>query len=330
MRDAHQLALLTAAKRLGIDVEDRLDDWGIDAVQYRFADRAVVIIDGRINHGLSFTAAQLCLSKPATRSILAELGLPVPVAVLLPDDSHDALASLIDSGPVVCKPPQGEWGTGVAMDLSSVDAVLEQLAHLGGVALVEEQVEGKDLRIQALGGRFQVACIREPASVIGDGNSRVSALIQARAQEVARLNPDNRLVVDVVTERLLTQQGLTLDDIPSPGRQVMLKRISNLSQGGRAIDVTEEVHPVYREWTAAIGDRLGLDFFAIDVVTPDPTLSPAESPAWILEVNAPCQWLAHTFSERRSHDLPTKILCHILQLPQNLDDIDYASCSSTT
>ncbi len=320
MRDAHQLALLAAAKRLGIHVDDRLDDWGIDAVRYRYADREVVIVDGRINHGLSYTAAQLCLSKPATRSILAELGLPVPAAVRLPDDSRHALATLIDLGPVVCKPQDGEWGTDVAMDLTSADAVLDHVAHLGGVALIEEQVEGKDLRIQALGGRFEVACIREPASVIGDGRRTVSVLVEARAQEVATLNPDNCLVIDVVTERLLTEQGLTLDHIPSPGRQVMLKRISNLSQGGRAIDVTEEIHPAYREWVTAIGERLGLDFFAIDVVTSDPTLSPEESGAKILEVNAPCQWLAHTFSERRTHDLTAKILRHVLQLPENLEE----------
>ncbi len=319
MRDAHQLALLAAAKRLGVQADDRLDDWGIDVVRYRYADREVVIVDGRINHGLPYTAAQICLSKPATRSILAELGLPVPAAVRLPADSRQALATLIGLGPVVCKPPDGEWGTDVAMDLTSADAVLEHVARLGGTALIEEQVEGKDLRIQALGGRFEVACIREPASVVGDGNSSVSNLVQARAEEVSTLNPDNRLIIDAVSERLLTEQGLTLDDIPCSGQQVMLKRISNLSQGGRAIDVTEEIHPAYREWTAAIGDRLGLDCFAVDVVTQDPTLSPTESGARILEVNAPCQWLAHTFSERRTHDLPAKILRYVLQIPESLE-----------
>ena len=315
MRDAHQQALLDAAARLGLGAEDLLPAWGIDAVRYHLGERELISIDGRINVGLSHTQVQLCLSKPATRAILQELGLPVPTGLLLPGASPAALAALVAAGPVVCKPPDGEWGTDVVMGLVTVAAVLDHAARLGGSALVQEQVQGQDLRLQALGGRLHVACVREPASVVGDGEQPLAALIAARAREVAALNPDNRLEIDAETTGLLAAQGLDLSDVPEVGRTVVLKRVSNLSKGGRAIDVSEELHPVYREWVAAIGARLGLDFFAVDVVTTDPTADPTADPApagaRILEINAPCQWLAHTFSERRSHDLAAQILRHL-------------------
>ncbi|MCA9241024.1 MAG: hypothetical protein KDA37_12525 [Planctomycetales bacterium] len=315
MRDAHQSALLDAACRLNIEVDDRRNDWGVDAVYYRYGGRELLVFDGRITQGLSHTAAQVCLNKLATRSALVELDLPVPAALLASANSRSAVESLMESGPVVCKPSNGEWGDGVLMDLTMWEQVADHIEHLCGLALVEEQLHGMDLRIQALGGTFEVACTRVPAEVVGNGSTNIASLVSDLSQQVIARNPDNRFVLDEVTVELLQEQGLTLNDVPAAGRNVKLKRVANLSQGGRAIDVTEGVHSDYYGWVEAIGEHLDMDFFAVDIVCEDPAQPPRESGAKILEINAPCQWLSHTFSDHQTHDLPAKILTHLLRLP---------------
>lgn len=45
---------------------------------------------------------------------------------------------------------------------------------------------------------------------------------------------------------VLAQQGLTVDSIPAAGQKVFLRRESNISHRGVAIDVTDQVHPSFR------------------------------------------------------------------------------------
>ncbi|MEU5896467.1 hypothetical protein [Streptomyces venezuelae] len=211
---------------------------------------------------------------------------------------------------VVAKPRAGMRGDAVRMDLATAAAVAEHIAerrHLFRSWIVEEQIEGKDLRLQLVDGELVAACVREPASVTGDGRTTLADLIEEHRIAVTAANPDNRLVVDAETRALLTAQGLTLDEVPADGRAVRLKRTANLAKGGVAVDVTDSLHPDFGPWAASVAELFGTGILAIDALCAAPHEPPTDG-ATILEINTAPEWVHHTFSREGTHDIATRIL----------------------
>ena len=324
--DPHQQALLQAAPRLGVSATLRPDlvppsfvEAPRDAVTYSRGDRAVTIFVGRSFPDLTAEVCALCADKHRTKAYLAGLGLPVPAGLCLPRGAdpaqqHAALAAL-PGGTFVAKPLDGTNGEGVHMDLHTPAQIAAAVAHLiaHSAVVVEAQIAGRDLRLQAIGGRLVAGCVREPAQVVGDGRTPVSALAEARDRVVQAQNPQNRLLLDAESLRLLAEQGLTRASIPAPGQVVVLKRVANIGQGGAPVDVTDALHPGYAAWCARIAAALGLSIFGLDVIAADPSADPdVPGAAAILELNAQPQWLHHTFSEGRTHDIPALLLGALL------------------
>ncbi len=317
--DIHQEKLIARARGMGINVRNLLGDLAMDMIELQFAGRREIVWKGRVFSDLSLMVSSICDNKHATKAILREMAVPTPDSVLFEDPRH-AKAALVQlmgrTGTCVAKPNVGTEGEAVRIGLSSFEEVL---AYWGGhkdsypAFLLEAQVAGHDLRIQAIGGRVAAACIRECAAVVGDGVRTVSDLVEARHSIVHAHNPANRLEIDDTTLTLLGRVGLRPDSVPKKGLKVTLKDAANMSLGATAIDVSDELHPGYGEWIGLIADRLGVRFFALDLMTKDHTADPPEC-AVVLEVNPRPQWLHHTFSERRRHDIPRMILSELFQI----------------
>ncbi len=317
--DPHQKALIAAAGRLGVSVRDLSEAWGEDLVAYEHSGRRELVYRGRGYASMSCIAERVCLNKAATVDLLAEMGIPTPKSRVFrePEAERQKLERFMKDGSLfVVKPLHGQDGVGVGMDLRSFDDVLAHWRlhrELDSRFLVEEQVPGEDLRIQAVGGHIAAACRREPASVVGDGNSTVLELAEARDRFVQGQNPKNRLELDEVSHELLREQELDLDAVPATGRKVRLKKIVNVGQGGHVIDVTDELHPLYREWVSLIARQVGIRIFSLDVISEDPGADPRRA-SRVLELNGKAQWLHHTFSEGRTHDIPALVLRDLLSL----------------
>jgi cyanophycin synthetase len=65
---------------------------------------------------------------------------------------------------------------------------------------------------------------------------------------------------------MLASQSMTVETIPAAGQVVILRRNANLSTGGSAIDVTDEVHPLVAERAIDAAAMVGLDVAGIDIV----------------------------------------------------------------
>jgi len=81
-------------------------------------------------------------------------------------------------------------------------------------------------------------------------------------------------------------QGYTVDSVPKKGVCVVLRNNANLSTGGTATDVTEDVHPDLAASAVAAAQMVGLDICGVDVVC-DSVLRPLEEQGGgVVEVNA--------------------------------------------
>lgn len=80
-----------------------------------------------------------------------------------------------------------------------------------------------------------------------------------------------------------------------------------MAQGGHAIDVTDELAPEFSDWIKAIAKALNSSYFALDVMCSDHKILLEGSPK-ALEINIRAEWMHHTFSEVRTHDLAKTVV----------------------
>jgi cyanophycin synthetase len=222
----------------------------------------------------SAIAESIAQDKELTKSLLRAVGVPVPEGRPV-DSAEEAWTAAQEIGvPVVVKPRKGNQGRGVSVRLTTREAVMaayEIAVAQDGEVMVERQVEGCDFRLLVIGGRLIAAARRECPTVIGDGQHSITQLVELENQDPRRGEDHatslSKMRLDAIGREMLTEQGLTVDTIPAKGQIVVLRRNANLSTGGNAVDVTDDVHPLVAERAIDAAAMVGLDVAGIDVIT---------------------------------------------------------------
>lgn len=306
----HKL-LIDRAKADGIQVTDIGHLTNQPAAILKKNGTAELVLDGVPSSWITGRSKLYCDNKQLTKLVYEDLGLPYGQSISFKEVDEPGLKDfMVDGKNYVCKPLDSAQGTGVVMNIQSMEMVreyYEKHQHLASTFMLEEQLEGEDLRIHVIGGKIVAACIREPAYVIGNGIDTVQKLIENRRVVMKTQNPNNVLEVDEPTLRLLKEQSIELQDIPAANQKVRLKYISNMAKGGIAIDVSDDIHPIFGEWVTQLSNYLGTGYFGLDLMSTDYQDKAIESTN-VLEINAYADWMHHTFSERKTHDIPGIIL----------------------
>jgi cyanophycin synthetase len=244
----------------------------------------------------SAIAQGIAQDKALTRSLLAEVGVPVPEGRTVADVDEAIAAAQGLGWPVVVKPNAGRQGLGVSLNVGDEAGVREAFARawavgMGGVR-VERQVRGEDYRLLVVNGRLVAAARRDPPLVVGDGVQCVAQLIQALNDDPRRAAVDHAGLLsrvdsgDPAVRDELLRQGLGLDSAPELGRVVRLRANGNLSTGGSAVDVTDGVHPEVAARAVEAARAVGLDVAGIDVIAADIGRPLEPDNGAVIEVNA--------------------------------------------
>jgi cyanophycin synthetase len=134
------------------------------------------------------------------------------------------------------------------------------------------------------------AARREPAQVIGDGKSTVRELVDEVNRDPLRSDGHatvlSRIKLDSIALAVLTEQGYTIDSVVPAGAKVLIRRNANLSTGGTATDVTDDVHPEIARRAVDAVRMVGLDIAGVDIVARDITRPLREQGGAVIEVNA--------------------------------------------
>ncbi|KRS10876.1 cyanophycin synthetase [Roseovarius atlanticus] len=235
--------------------------------------------------------------KEWTKQVLDDAGVAVPKGYIGYSWEEVKDAAEWIGWPVVTKPLSGNHGRGVTTDItneeelkSGYEAALARCRDDYGAVIVESYIKGEDHRILVVGGKMIAAARRRPAHVEGDGTSTIQQLIDEENKDPRRgVGHENLLTqihVDEQTMRLLEQAELTLDSVPEKGEIVYLKSTANISTGGTATDLTDEVHPEIKFAMERIGRIVGLDIIGIDLLAETLTKPLDQQSAGVVEVNA--------------------------------------------
>ena len=241
----------------------------------------------------SAIAEDIAQDKDLTKKLLHAAGVPVPLGRPVADAEDAWRAAQELGGAVVVKPRDGHQGKGVTVNVSTREQVLaayEAARHYGSEVMVERYLPGIDFRLLVVGRKLVAAARRDPPLVIGDGVHSVRELVDQVNADPRRgdghATPLTRIRLDEIAIDRLAQQGLTPDSVPPRGMRVVLRNNANLSTGGTATDVTDEVHPLVAQRAVAAALTVGLDVCGVDVVCQS-VVEPLETQSGgIVEVNA--------------------------------------------
>ena len=240
----------------------------------------------------SAVSESIAQDKELTKRLLHAAGAPVPIGRPV-KDADDAWAAACDIGlPVVVKPRDGNQGKGVTVNITNREHLqigFRAAAEVGEV-MVEKYLSGNDFRLLVVGQQLVAAARRDPPHVIGDGIHSVRELVD-------RVNADPRrgeghstsltkIRFDEIAIARLNAQGLAPQSVPAKGRRVVLRNNANLSTGGTATDVTDDVHPEVAANAVAAARMVGLHVCGVDVVCESVLRPMREQHGGIVEVNA--------------------------------------------
>ncbi|MCE1185698.1 MAG: cyanophycin synthetase [Rhodocyclales bacterium] len=241
----------------------------------------------------SAVAEAIAQDKELTKNLLRAAGVPVPNgrSVTSADDAW-AAAQEID-GLVVVKPRDGNQGKGVAVKLRTEEEVKRAFrvaAEISDDVMVERYLPGHDFRLLVVGEQLVAAARRDPPLVVGDGVRTIRQLVEHVNSDPRRgtghATSLTKIRFDDIALATLEKQGLNAESVPPKGQRVILRNNANLSTGGTATDVTDDVHPEVAARAIAAAKNIGLDICGVDVVC-ESVLEPLEDQhGGIVEVNA--------------------------------------------
>ncbi|HZG01650.1 MAG TPA: cyanophycin synthetase, partial [Chitinophagales bacterium] len=241
----------------------------------------------------SSIAVELACDKEDTKNLLEMAEIPVPVGKICYDvDDLEAAVRRVGY-PLVTKPVDGNHGKGAMTNIMDWETALvgfNAAKKFSRGIIVEKFIQGLDHRVLVVDFKFIAAARRTPASVTGDGKSTIQQLIDNVNADPRRGYGHEKVLtsikIDDVTNKILYDEGLTLDYVLEKGRELWLKPTANLSTGGTSTDVTDMVHPDNVFMCERIARIIGLDICGIDIMAPDLSVPIGQNGGAVLEVNA--------------------------------------------
>ena len=241
----------------------------------------------------SAIAESIAQDKELSKRLLHAAGVPVPRGRAV-RDADDAWALAQEIGlPVVLKPLDGNQGKGVTVNITTeaeLRAAYLVASEFRDTVLVERYMPGNDFRLLVVGDKLVAAARRDPPKVVGDGVHTVAQLV-----DIVNLDPRRgdghatsltKIRFDDIALTCLQAQGFDAASVPQKGQRVNLRNNANLSTGGSATDVTDDVHPDVAARAVSAAHMVGLHICGVDLVC-DSILRPIEEQGGgVVEVNA--------------------------------------------
>ena len=260
--------IVNEARRRGIGIEV------IDAAANYFA----LVLGGRrivcresLSELTTAIAMSRCDDKVVTHRVLRQAGLRVPEQARVESlDQAEAFLSRLER--VVVKPARGEQGVGISVDVhdpETLEQAIRGARHYCDTVILEEYVEGDDLRIVVINFEVVAAAIRKPAQVIGNGQQSVRELAESKSRRRrAATGGESAIPMDAETERCIALAGYGWDSILPEGEVLQVRKTANLHTGGTIHDVTAELHPKLAADAVVAARALEIPVTGLDFIVP--------------------------------------------------------------
>ena len=282
-------AIIESAKNRKIPVMPIEPRWSMFQLGYGKKSKK---ISASVTSQTSLLSGDLAKDKYMCKKMLSDTGIPVPKGYVVknPDEAVEAAKKI--GYPVVVKPLDSHHGKGVLGDIREDEEVrsayMVARKHSKKV-LVEEYLNGPDCRFLVVNGKMVAAARRVPPYIVGDGKRNIKELVDELNNDPRRgWGHENYLTKVKIGEEetsYLKQQGYNLMDIVPEGEIVYLRRNANLSTGGTAEDITDEICEEIQIAVERAAKVIGLDVCGVDAIIKDIKKPLGNGNGGIIEIN---------------------------------------------
>jgi len=258
---------------------------------------------------------EICEKKSLTKDYLVKHDVLVPKGKCF--NNAQKMDDVINFGvslgfPLVLKPDDGKLGRGVILNIenktdlkSAINYVRNDLGY--SELIIEQYIDGIDYRIYILKDKILGAVYREPANVIGDGESSITNLIKLKNNQ-RKKNPNlstRPIKMNEEMESYIKNNGYSLDTVLPVGQKVYFHKKGNISSGGDPIDVTNQVTSEMKETVLkAVNAIPGFTHGGIDII-----VSNKDNRSYVLEFNTRAGIGSHLFPlEGEARDIPKELI----------------------
>ena len=261
--------LVDEAHRRGVGVE--VIDVRAGLVSYSYGGRTITARES-LSDLTSAVAMTRCDDKALTRRLLRRAGLRVPDGHEVGDDGDD-LRFLSEHGQVVVKPARGEQGKGITVGVKTaghLKRAIDEASRVCPDVLLEEMVDGDDLRVVVIADEVVAAAIRKPAEIVGDGRLTARNLIEkASRRRQSATAGESSIPMDEQTFDMLALAGYSPNDVIPEHEVVRVRGTANLHTGGTIHDVTDRLHPELVSASVQAARTLEIPVVGVDLLVPD-------------------------------------------------------------
>ncbi|EOU1991047.1 bifunctional glutamate--cysteine ligase GshA/glutathione synthetase GshB [Clostridium perfringens] len=287
-----QILILDAIKRgIEFNMMDRLENF----ISLSDGEKVEYVKQATKTSKDSYITALIMENKLVTKDILRENNIRVPKGKDYDNtDETKKDFRLFKDEKIVIKPKSTNFGLGISIfpgeySREDYNKAVEIAFREDSSILIEEFMTGKEYRFLVIGEEVVGILHREPANVIGNGESTIEELVFEKNKDPLRgkgyKTPLEKIKLGEIEEMFLKNQGLSFKYIPKNGEKIYLRENSNISTGGDSIDFTDKIHPSYKEVALKSAKAVKALICGVDMVIDNIEEEAKEKNHGIIELN---------------------------------------------
>lgn len=260
------------------------------------------LIEATVTGNTGYIAVETVCDKQKTKELLERFSVKVPQGAACKTFEEVEAVQKELGFPLVIKPLNGHQGKGASVNLTTPEQLKSAYRHAkqyGSTVITECFINGDDYRILVINHKVVAAAKRSPPAVTGDGVQSVKELIEEVNRDPRRgeghENILTKIAIDEETRQSLAKVGMQLDSVPENGKVLWLKTTANLSTGGTATDVTDQLHSEVIFVAERISKLMRMDICGIDLIAANIRHPLSETGGAVLEVNAAPGFRMHLY-----------------------------------
>lgn len=191
-------------------------------------------------------------------------------------------------GPLIVKPNNASLSKGLTLNIKTVSELSEAIEAARLIkqsdVLVQQQVDGDEIRFVVIKGKVKAALLRQTPRVIGDGISTVKELVEkennVRKDLVFPYISYPQLTSDIVAEELLNSSY-----VPAINEVFEFSKATMIRNGCSVYNVLDQVHQSYIQEIERFIANVDTGFLVVDFLIKNYTMPLEAHNYWFLEFN---------------------------------------------
>ncbi len=213
----------------------------------------------------------ICQDKEVTGKILKKEGFNTPNQINA-ENWKDNLKFLKKYKKIVVKPAFGKSGKGFSIGINNIKNMkkaIERAKKSYEKIIIENFVGGQDLRTTIIDFEFIAGVVRKPPVIKGTGKHTIEELIKKyNRRRMSATKGESKVPLDDQTKISIKDEGYKLASILPKGKNILLRKNSNLHTGGTLHDVTEKISPALKETAVQAAKALDIPVVGINFIVP--------------------------------------------------------------